>query len=116
MSKVFVGILGVGKGTWGHVARLLSENEFDKVVLIATEWVKENFSPQKDCEWIMINNRAGFDIIKDEMKAKIPTDGDLIVSLVSGSGKEHMALIAAMRELKRDFKLITLTGDGVKYY
>lgn len=115
MDKVFIASLGVGKGTWGHVARIISDQEFDKRLLIATEWVKENFVPPKECEWILINNRAGFDVIKDEIKSKLPK-GEFLVSLVSGSGKEHMALIAAFREIGVDYKLVTLTGDGVKYY
>ncbi len=114
-KKVFIAILGVGKGTWGHVARILSEQQYDQIVLIATEWVKENFNPQKESEWILINNRAGFEVIKDEIKSKLP-EGDLSVSIVSGSGKEHMALISAIRESNRDYKFVTLTGDGVKYY
>lgn len=115
MSKTFIAILGVGKGTWGHVSRLVTDQNFDKVVLIATEWVKENFKMPKESDWILINSRAGFDILKDEIKAKIP-EGELIVSMVSGSGKEHMALIAALKELNKPYQLITLTGDGIKYY
>lgn len=115
MSSVFLAILGVGKGTWGHVARILTDQNFDKIFFVSTEWVKENFKPPKEGEWILINNRAGFDVIKDEIKSKLP-EGDLVVSMVSGSGKEHMALVAALKELDRSFKLVTLTGDGIKYY
>lgn len=115
MSGIFIGMLGVGKGTWGHVLRILSDQEFDKIVLIATDWVKENFKMPKECDWIIINNRAGFEIIKEEIKSKLP-EGDLVVSIASGSGKEHMALISAIKELDRPFKFVTLTGNGVKYY
>lgn len=115
MTKCLVATLGVGKGTWGHVARLIADEKFDKIVLVATEWVKENFVPKQECEWILINNRAGFEVIKEEIKSKVPK-GDLSLSLVSGSGKEHMALIAALKESKQSFQLVLLTGDGIKYY
>lgn len=115
MGKAFIATLGVGKGTWGHVSRILSEQEYDKVFLIATEWVKENFKLAKDVEWILINNRAGFEFIKDEIKSKLP-DSELAVSLVSGSGKEHMALLTAIKEKSLSYSLVTLTGDGIKYY
>lgn len=115
MPKIFIATLGVGKGTWGHVSRILTDQQFDKIVFIGTDWVKENFSLPKESEWVIINNRAGFDVIKDEIKSKLP-DGELTLSLVSGSGKEHMALIAALKELGKDFKLVTLTGSGTKYY
>jgi len=108
-------ILGVGKGTWGHVARLISEEEWDKILLISNEWGKENFAPAKECDWIIVNNRAGFEIIKDEIKSKLP-ESDIVVSLISGSGKEHMALLAALKEKKSDFQIVILTGEGTKYY
>ncbi|HLC37144.1 MAG TPA: hypothetical protein VJK05_06095 [archaeon] len=110
-----IAVLGIGKGTWGHVARLISENEWDKILLISNEWGKENFSPSKTCDWILVNNRAGFDVIKDEIKKSLP-EGDISISLISGSGKEHMALLAALREAGKEFKLIILTGEGTKNY
>lgn len=115
MGKVFVATLGVGKGTWGHVSRVISEQEFEKIFLISTEWVKENFKPEKDAQWILINNRAGFEIIKEEIKSKLP-QGELVVSIISGSGKEHTALLGALKEAKKDYQLIILTGDGTKFF
>ncbi|MFH1239979.1 MAG: hypothetical protein V1672_02075 [Candidatus Diapherotrites archaeon] len=125
MAKAFIATLGIGKGTWGHVARLISEGEWDKVVLISNEWGKENFKISKDEEenakklknsdWAIVNTNAGFDTIKDVIKDKLPS-GDVHVSLISGSGKEHMAVLAALKESGTNFKLITLTGDGTKTY
>ena len=125
MTKIFIATLGIGKGTWGHVARLISEGEWDKTVLISNEWGKENFKISKDEEenekqlknsdWAIVNTNAGFDTIKDTIKEKLPS-GDVHVSLISGSGKEHMAVLAALKESGIEFKLITLTGDGTKTY
>ena len=115
MAKVLLAVLGMGKGTWGHVARLISEEEWESITLISNDWVKQNFTPAKECNWILINNRAGFEIIKEEIKKGIP-EGELAVSLVSGSGKEHVALLAALRELNKKFELVVITGEGVKYY
>ena len=115
MGKTLLAVLGVGKGTWGHVARLISEESWDKILLVSNEWGKENFSPAKECDWIMVNNRAGFDIIKGEIKNRLP-EKDIVVSLISGSGKEHMAVLAALKEGKSDFQIVILTGEGTKYY
>lgn len=115
MGKTLLAVLGIGKGTWGHVARLISEETWDKILLISNEWGKENFSPAKECDWIMVNNRAGFEIIKDEIKNRLP-EKELVVSLISGSGKEHMAVLAAIKEKKSDFQIVILTGEGTKYY
>lgn len=115
MARTLLAVLGIGKGTWGHVARLISEEKFDKILLVSNEWGKENFNPSKECDWIMVNNRAGFEIIKDEIKNRLP-EGEIVLSLVSGSGKEHMAVLAALKEKKADFQIVILTGEGTKYY
>lgn len=115
MAKILIAVLGIGRGTWGHVARLIADEEWEKIVLVSNDWVKENFSPSKECDWIMVNNRAGFEIVKDAIKEKLPK-GELAVSLVSGSGKEHMALLAALKENNATYSIVTLTGDGIKYY
>ncbi len=115
MGKRLLAVVGIGKGRWGLVARLISEEEWDRILLISNEWGKENFSPAKECDWIMVNNRAGFEIIKDEIKNKLP-DSDIAISLISGSGKEHMALLVALKEKKSNYQLVILTGEGTKYY
>lgn len=115
MTKVFIATLGIGKGTWGHVSRLITEGEWDKIVLITNEWGKENFNQGENADWVIVNTNAGFDTIKDTIKEKLPS-GDVHVSLISGSGKEHMAVLAALKEAGTEFKLITLTGDGTKTY
>ena len=115
MGKSLVACLGVGKGTWGHVNRLISQESFDRVILISSEFGKENFKPEKPVEWVFVNTRAGFEIIKDAIKNKLP-DGELAVSLVAGSGKEHMALLVALKESSREYQIVSLTGQGTKYY
>ena len=112
---VLFACLGIGKGTWGHVARLIAAENWDSIILLSSDFGKQNFKLEKEAEWILLSNRAGFEIIRDAVKEKLPT-GELCVSLASGSGKEHMAVLAALRETKREFRIVTLTGEGVKYY
>ena len=115
MGNVFIATLGVGKGTWGHVGRLISEEDWDRIILISNEWGKENFTPAKEVDWVIINVNAGFEVLKNTIKEQLPS-GDLCVNVTSGSGKEHMALLAALRESNSNFKVVTLTGEGTKYY
>jgi len=115
MGKMLIAPLGVGKGSWGHVARLISEGDWEKVLLISNDWAKENFSLSKEVEWVIVNNRAPFDIIKDAIVENLP-EGEVSVSLISGGGKEHMALLAALKQVKRKYEIVVLTGGGTKTY
>lgn len=115
MGRTFIAVLGIGKGSWGHAARIISEEEWDRILLISNDWAKQNFAPKKDVDWIIVNNRAPFDVLKDSIKEKLPED-EIFVSLISGNGKEHMAVIVALKEAKKQYKIVILTGGGAKYY
>lgn len=114
MAKTLIAILGAGKGTWGHIARLISENEWGRIVLIGNEWAKENYTPGKEVDWVLVNNRSGFDIMKDAIKEGLVNEEEVAVSIISGSGKEHIALLAALKELGKDYELVILTQEGMK--
>jgi len=111
----FVAVLGKGRGTWGHIARLIQEESFDSILLISNDFGKEHFAPSKQCDWVLINARTGFEVLKNTIKEKLP-NGEIIVSLISGTGKEHTALMAAIKEKGNAYKLVILTGEGTKYY
>lgn len=115
MAKHLIAILGMGKGSWGHIARLIAETDWQSITLMANDWGKEHFKPSKEVNWVMVNNRAGFEILKTEIRTHLPK-GEIAVSLISGSGKEHMAIIAALRENKQAYEIVLLTGQGVQYY
>jgi len=115
MGKSLIAFLGIGRGSWGHVSRLISALEWDSILLVSNEWGKEKFSAQKECEWLMINQKAPFDILLNQLTEKLPK-GEIAISLVSGTGKEHMALVAALKKEGRKFEIVTLTRDGVSFY
>lgn len=115
MAKNFVAILGKGRGTWGHVARLVREEEWNKILLVSNEFGKENFAPTKECDWLLVNVGSDFESLKETIKEKLP-EGDMAISLISGTGKEHTALLAALKEAKKKFELVILTSKGTKYY
>lgn len=109
--------LSTGKGTWGHVSRLLEEEAWDKVILITNDFGKENFNKKENVELISVNTSAGIqDIIKEIqsiLKEKV-TDTEVAVNFISGTGKEHMALISALLKSGLGIRLVALTKDGIK--
>ena len=96
---------------------LIKEQEWDNIFLITNEFGKENFQPKKQVEYILINaNRFLPDLIEDikaQLKEKVnPTD--VAVNLISGSGKEHMAILSALLKLGLGIRLTALTTKGIK--
>ncbi len=112
-----VACLSTGKGTWGHVARLMTDGQWEKVFLITNEFGRENFTTGKAAELIVIDANKGLDdmiaVLKEQLKGKIP-DTEVAVNLVSGSGKEHMAILSALLQSGLGLRFFALTKDGVK--
>jgi hypothetical protein len=112
-----VACLSSGKGTWGHVSRLIDGQEWEKVFLITDSFGKEKFEKKDNVEFIVIDpNRFLSEIVEDikkGLKDKI-TGLEVAVNFISGSGKEHIALMAALQQLGVGLRLIALTKQGVK--
>ena len=112
-----IACLSTGKGTWAHVSKLIEEQDWDNIFLITNEFGKEKFQPNKQVEYILINSKRFLselvEDIKTQLKEKVnPTD--VALNLISGSGKEHMAVISALLQLGLGIRLITLTPRGIK--
>ncbi len=115
-----IACLSTGKGTWGHVSRLLEGmdgEQWEKIILITNAYGKENFKAEGKVELIEINEDTGIRELRDDIKEKLKdkiSGLDAGVNFISGSGKEHMALMAALIQLGIGFRLIAVTKDGVK--
>jgi|SRR3989344_7024803 len=112
-----VACLSTGKGTWGHVSRLMQERDWDKIILLTNDYGKQNFKPNEKTELIEINENIGLkelrDDIRDKLKSRIK-GSEVAVNFVSGSGKEHMAIVSALLQLGVGIRLIALTKDGAE--
>lgn len=112
-----IACLSTGKGTWGHVSRLMQDGKWDKVFLITNDYGKENFNKDDKTELIAINLNQGIKELRDEilnnLKGKIKS-AEVALNVISGMGREHMALISALLKLGIGFRLVALTKDGVE--
>ena len=112
-----VACLSTGKGTWGHVGRIIEDESWDSVILITNEYGRENFKKNDKTELISVNFSAGMKELRGEiytvLKEKIK-DTEVGVNFVSGTGKEHMAFIAALLKLGIGIRLVALTKEGVE--
>ena len=112
-----IACLSTGKGTWGHVSRLIADGQWSKVILVTNQFGKENYTNEKPVTLIVIDDRGPLEEIRDtlikELQGKL--DGpEVAVNLASGSGKEHMALVAALLKSGLGMRFYALTKDGIK--
>ena len=116
--KAFLGILSTGKGTWGQVAHIIDNVEYDKVYLISNEWAQDKFTCTKKINWIIIDPRKGFSEILEDIEAQWPKEivDELDINIHSGSGKEHSAILAILKKKKINFKIITINAEGIIKY
>ena len=111
-----IACLSTGKGTWGHVSRLIDGQDWEKVFLVTNDFGLK-FDTRGKGEFIVVDFNKGIDaLIEDivkQLKGKIKSF-EVALNLASGSGKEHMAIISALIKLGVGFRLVVLTKEGVK--
>jgi len=111
-----VALISSGKGTWGQVAGVINQGEWDNIILVGDNFAKK-FISQKDFEFIEINSGGIMDIkneILKKLKGKIKGT-EVALTIASGDGREHMALISALLSLPAGVRFVALTKDGLVY-
>lgn len=112
-----VALLSTGKGSWAQVAGLIKQGEWDKIILIGDEFSKK-FDAVKDAEFIEVQLKQPVAILRDifisKLKDKI-RGPEVALTIASGAGKEHMALISALLNLPAGIRFVALTKDGIIY-
>jgi len=112
-----IACLSSGEKSWAHVARLIKEEDWKKIFIITNDFGKQNFKAEKEVEFVVVDmQKPVFELIEDikkSLKGKI-TDLEVALNLVSGSGKEHMAILSALLKLGVGVRLMAVTKEGVR--
>jgi len=110
-----IALLSVGEGTWGQVSGLIKRGDWDKITLIGDEFAQK-FTSDKPIEFILINTNQKLIELKQDLinklKGKIKGT-EVALSIASGTGKEHMALISALLSVPVGVRFVVLTQDGI---
>lgn len=112
-----VACLSTGKGTWMHVNQIIQQGGWDKVFLITNDFGKENFKKTGNVELIVIDDKKEVEAMRDEICEKLKPllkNMEVAVNLISGSGKEHMALMSALLRLGMCIHFYASTSKGVE--
>jgi len=111
-----IALVSSGKGSWGQVAGVIKRNEWDSIILVGDDFAKK-FTSEKDFEFIETKSNSLMDL-KEELQKKLKgkiKGTEVALSIASGDGKEHMALISALLSLPVGIRFTALTKDGVVF-
>ncbi|MBT4824071.1 hypothetical protein HN695_03165 [Candidatus Woesearchaeota archaeon] len=110
--------LSTGKGTWNEVRNVIEKEDWRKVFIITNEFGKQKYQPIKDTEFIVVDARKS---LRELMEIVSKALGDKVegtevgLNLTSGSGKEHMAILAAIIKAGLSFRLVAVESDKLMH-
>ena len=108
-------LLSTGKGTWAQVSGLLKYGEWDNVIILGSEFAQK-FISEKKFEFIKVDLDKKLSNLRQEFMEKLKgkiKGTEVALSIASGDGKEHMALISALINLPVGIRFAALTKEGV---
>lgn len=109
---------GHDKENWPQLNALIKRGEWEKVLLIKNQST-ENFPLNEKCEIIKINSETPLielrKEIREKLKIKISKEFEVALSIASGTGKEHMALISALLNIPVGIRFVAFTKNGVEF-
>ena len=115
----FVVFLGDDKENWGQVTALINRLlDCEKVILVKNK-SSPSFPTTEKCRTITIDSTKPLLQLKQELteklKQEISREFEVVLSLASGNGKEHMALLSALLSVPVGIKLVAYTKQGIEF-
>ena len=114
----FIALLSSGEGTWAQVSGLIKYGDWEKIILLGDDFSSKFQVQEKKeiTEFIKVDLKKKLKDLKEEFSKKLKgkIDGtEVALSIASGDGKEHMALISALINSPVGIRFAALTRDGV---
>lgn len=114
----FVAFVGADKENWGQVTALLNRLEYEKCFLIVNSKA-DGFPIPENSK--VIELKAEMPLIEmknyliEKLKPLLSGDFEVSLSIASGNGKEHMAVVSALLNVPVGIKLVVYTKEGVQF-
>jgi hypothetical protein len=113
-----VAVLSKGEGTWGQVSGLAKKGEWERIVLIGPNYASEFKLEGIPFDFVEYDENISLvklkEFLQDKLKDKFSSfNSEVAISIASGSGKEHMALISALLAIPVGVRFTALTAQGV---
>lgn len=113
-----VAFLGNDKENYGQVTALINRMECEKIILVKDKETSAPFN-KKNISLVDIDTKKDLLTFKTQLKEKLSkelgNDLEVALSIASGTGKDHMALISALLSIPVGIKLAAFTKKGVEF-
>lgn len=111
-------LIGKEKSGFGQVTALLNRFETDQIILVKDISVTD-FPSKEKSQILEVNFDSDLVSLKEEMKSKLQKvlnkEFEVALSIASGTGKEHMAIISALLSIPVGVKIVAYTKNGVEF-
>lgn len=97
-----------------HLKRLINEGQWEQVYLISSTLI--SFAAEKEVHIIIIDSSQPVQEYIAEIIAKLQgkiKGFEVALNLVSGTGKEHIGILAACLRLGMGIRLVAVTREGI---
>ncbi len=113
-----VAFLGIDKESYGQVSALVNKGEWEKIIIVKNKLGESFPKPEKgvivelDCTKPLLDLKQE---MMNKLKPELSGDFEVSLSIASGNGKEHMALISALLSIPVGIRLVAYTKKGVEF-
>lgn len=101
---------------WPHLLRLISEGSWGSIFAVTDSYCRQRFKSDKKIEYIVVDfSMPAAEIIDDignKLKGRL-SELEVALNMVSGGGKEHMAVLSSLLKLGVGIRLVAVTKKGV---
>jgi len=113
-----VAFLGTDTENLGQITALVNKGEWDNVLLLKNKSTQD-IQTSKPYKSLDIDASIPLLQLKDQMKQALKphlsNEFEVALSLSSGTGKEHMALISALLSTPVGIKIAAFTKNGIEF-
>ena len=111
-----IALLSSGKGTWGQVSGLCKKGEWEKIILLGQDYAKDFKLAGIPFDFVEYDQDKQLTSLKEDLMKKLKDKikgTEVALSIASGTGKEHMALLSALLSIPVGVRFTALTKQGV---
>ncbi len=114
---ILIASLGAGKGSWTYIIELVKKQEWEQVMLVTNSFGAERFSvPGRELAFVIIDDTKEIPEITQQILTQLKGKSlgmEVALNIVSGTGKEHMALLSSLLKLGVGIRLVGLNKETV---